>query len=74
MLRLQWLLQRQARERLGRRAAGTSAGRLRKAILQAYDLERGIKFGEIPSGRDGTALECLVVSLGEGGARSSGTN
>ena len=68
VLRLQWLLQKQARDRLARGGRGSTAD-LRRTLLHAYDLERGIKTGRIPSGRDGIAFECLMVSAGGGPTR-----
>jgi DNA polymerase III delta subunit len=70
VLRTQWLLQRQARDRLARGSGGRESGAfLSDLLLRAYELERGIKSGRIPSGRDGTALELLVASSGGGRTR-----
>jgi DNA polymerase III delta subunit len=70
VLRTQWLLQRQARDRQARGGSGRAdaAGPI-DLLLQAFDLERGIKSGRIASGRDRIALELLVVSSGVGKAR-----
>lgn len=71
-LRIQWLLQRQARDRLSRTGGGADPGgpvSLTELLLRSFEFERGIKTGRIPSGREGTALEMLVLSSGAGRAR-----
>ena len=51
VLRVQWLLQQKARE--GQRSALT---------LRAYELEKAIKTGRIPSGQDELALEVALLA------------
>jgi len=65
VLRLQWLLQKNAREA----AAGGAPGAAQLARL-AYELEYGIKCGLIPARQDGAAFEFALLTAGAGGARS----
>jgi len=69
VLRTQWLLQRQARDRLVRPAPLSPPERMRALLQRAYELERGIKTGRIPSGLQETAMELLLAATGAGGSR-----
>jgi DNA polymerase III delta subunit len=69
VLRMQWLLQRQARDRLARPSRSPLGVRLSDLLAEAYALERGIKSGRIPSGGERNALDFLVVSTGAGTPR-----
>ena len=64
VLRVQWLLQRSARE-----AAAAGSSRARGLVLQAYDLEFGIKSGAIPSRHDSVAWEMLLAAGEPPGSR-----
>lgn len=60
VLRIQWLLQRQAREALA--AAGpSSAPRLREILLRSHDIESALKGGWVPGRQDAAALELAVL-------------
>lgn len=65
VLRIQWLLQKTARE-----AAAAGSARARDLALQGYELEFGVKSGAIPSRQDALALELLLASCGPPGSRS----
>ncbi len=67
VLRLQWLLQKTARDGL---AAGPGSSQLRSLLLASYDLEFGIKSGLIPGRQDAVALEMLLVASGMAGSRA----
>lgn len=67
VLRVVWLLQQYARERLARGGAG--AERLEAVVHGAYALEKGIKSGQLPGAAEETALECLLVNA-QGGRRA----
>ena len=61
VLRVQWLLQRQARASLA--AAGpASVPRLRDLLLRSHDLESALKGGLVPGRQDAAALELAVLS------------
>jgi DNA polymerase III delta subunit len=69
VMRVQWLLQRQARDQLGRRGSSGPEDSLRRVLSLAYDLEFGIKSGRIPSGLDDVAMEIVAASCGAGRTR-----
>jgi DNA polymerase III delta subunit len=64
VLRVQWLLQKTARE-----AAGAGAPQARGLLLKVYDLEFGVKSGAIPSRHDTVAWEMLLASGEPSGSR-----
>lgn len=67
VLRLQWLLQKTARDGL---AGGPGSAQLRSLVLASYDLEFGIKSGVIPGRQDAVALEMLLIASGTAGSRA----
>lgn len=70
VLRLQWLIQRKCRDRLARTVSHDEDIRVRQLLHLMHELERSIKQGRIPSGKDGTALEVAVAATGTGPART----
>ncbi len=66
VLRLQWLIQRRCRDCLSTRTHKSDDIRLGQLLQLMHELERSIKQGRVPSGRDGTALEIAVASAATG--------
>lgn len=72
VLRLQWQIQRRCRDRLSPQLHKSDDMRIGRLLQLMYELERSIKQGRVPSGKDGTALEITVASTATGpsGSRS----
>jgi DNA polymerase III delta subunit len=58
----QWQLQRRARDRIRFARSKDEERSLLRILRRAFDAERAIKSGRIPSGQDGTALFITVAS------------
>jgi DNA polymerase-3 subunit delta len=69
VLRVVWLLQQRARERLAR--GGADADRLDALTRGTYAIEKGIKSGMLPSVAEETAFECLLATQQAAPARGT---
>lgn len=69
VLRVQWQIQRKARDLLARGTRSDADGRLGLLLLGGYFLERAIKTGRIRSGDDETGLSLLVAEAAPLAAR-----